>query len=85
MQSQTVIRRKLGAEESLLLYSDGLSEACNAKGEEYGIDRLRGHLLEMNSSGPKALVGRIVEDLNQFLAHASRTDDISIMAIQRLT
>ena len=34
-------RREIRAGDTLVLYSDGLIEAANSSGEEYGEDRLR--------------------------------------------
>ena len=69
--------------DTLLLYSDGVTEAGGESGEEFGDDRLI-HALRVNQSQPaEALVKSIVEDVNQFSA-GSRSDDVTVVALRGL-
>jgi|SRR6266850_1207762 len=69
--------------DTLLLYTDGLSEARDRSGAEYGAERLSRLLAEGRAARPKALVAAILEDLAAFRPGAPRRDDLSLMAIQR--
>jgi phosphoserine phosphatase RsbU/P len=67
--------------DTLLLYSDGVTEAGAESGEEFGEDRLI-HALRVNQSLPaEPLVQAIVEDVNQFSA-GSRSDDVTVVALR---
>jgi sigma-B regulation protein RsbU (phosphoserine phosphatase) len=69
--------------DTLLLYSDGVTEAGAELGEEYGDDRLH-HALRANHALPaEALVQAIVGDVNEF-SSGSRSDDVTVVALRGL-
>jgi sigma-B regulation protein RsbU (phosphoserine phosphatase) len=69
--------------DTLLLYSDGVTEAGADSGEEFGEDRLI-HALRVNQSQPaEALVQAIVDDVNEF-SGAARSDDVTVVALRGL-
>jgi phosphoserine phosphatase RsbU/P len=69
--------------DGLFLYTDGLSEACNGTGEEFGESRLAEAVKRNRGLAPNRLVDACLSDLERFLAGAPLADDLSIMAIQR--
>lgn len=70
--------------DTLLIFTDGLTEAENSFGDEYGKDRL-GELLSKYSLEPlDRLMNFIVDDLNGFRAGKHLSDDLTIMAIRKL-
>src|SRR5262249_48661828 len=68
--------------ETLLLYSDGISEAMNDQGEWYGLERLRACL-----AGPTislAALGRtILDDVRSFVNGRPPVDDMSLVGLRR--
>lgn len=70
--------------ESLVLYSDGLTEATNAGGEQYGEARVVNLLRRTGSTSPSALLGAIVQDVQSFKGTAAKTDDVTILVLQRV-
>lgn len=69
--------------DSLLLYTDGLTEAQNGKGE-YGLERVV-RLAERQRHQPaQELLGCLAEDLETYLAGAPRHDDLTLVALRRL-
>jgi len=75
-------RQKLHAGDTLVLYTDGISEAENDGGDEYGVDRLRA-LVELHCSGcPVQLVNACKEHLTDFRGQRERFDDETLLAIQ---
>jgi sigma-B regulation protein RsbU (phosphoserine phosphatase) len=80
--SATKLRLPAGA--SLFLYSDGLTEARNPFDEEYGIERLSGLLWRHQALSAQALVQTCLEDLKTFQSGNGQTDDLTMMAIQRV-
>jgi sigma-B regulation protein RsbU (phosphoserine phosphatase) len=73
---------RLGSGDTLLLYTDGLLEAQNANGEEYGIERVS-LLAATAPPQPKATIAACVRDLAAFRGTAGSTDDLTILAIRR--
>lgn len=71
----------LDARDTLLLYSDGVTEATNSAGDEYGEDRLIRTLRESMAPTANHLVREIVSTVSAF-SGASRMDDITVVAIR---
>lgn len=74
---------RLAPGEMLLLYTDGLLEAQNATGVEYGIERLSALAASANWQ-PQAIVDACVRDLAAFCGPTGPTDDLTILAVSRL-
>ncbi|HEV2176153.1 MAG TPA: SpoIIE family protein phosphatase [Terriglobia bacterium] len=75
---------RLGAGDSLLLYTDGLSEARNPRDEEYGELRLAALASGRHAVAAPELVGRCVEDVAVFRSGTPLADDMTVMAVHRL-
>jgi sigma-B regulation protein RsbU (phosphoserine phosphatase) len=69
--------------ETLMLYSDGLTEARNREEEEYGVDRLAAALSRRPDRRPKEIVLASLEDVARFRAGAPAGDDLTLLAIRR--
>ena len=68
--------------DSLLLYTDGVTEAMNSAGEFFGSSRL----LEICSDSstddsPEALLVRIGDSMTAFTAGTPQSDDITLLAV----
>jgi GAF domain-containing protein len=74
---------ELGQGDSLLLYTDGLTEAFSPSGELFGEERLVGALQShpMNSAGD--VVNAVEEHLNEFLQATPLADDLTMLVVQR--
>jgi sigma-B regulation protein RsbU (phosphoserine phosphatase) len=68
---------------ALLLYTDGLSEAQNQAGVEYGRSRLSDLCSRNLNSSPEKLINACLADLSTFRANAPQIDDLSLLAIRR--
>ena len=76
-------RLRMTQGESLVLFTDGLSEAANPSDVEYGTERL-GRVVEKSSErSPQAMVRACLEDLAAFQSGTPKRDDLSVMAIHR--
>ncbi|MCG3162132.1 MAG: RNA polymerase-binding transcription factor DksA [Acidobacteria bacterium] len=75
-------KAQLAPGDSLLLYTDGLSEARNSSDEEYGIERLAKLASERHSLPPQSLLSACLEDLKRFSAGARQGDDLTVMSIR---
>jgi sigma-B regulation protein RsbU (phosphoserine phosphatase) len=76
-------RLALSPGEGLLVCTDGVLEAQDAAGAEYGADRLTALLASVRDLPPVALVDRCAADLGAFLSGARADDDVTIMAVRR--
>jgi sigma-B regulation protein RsbU (phosphoserine phosphatase) len=74
---------RLAPGDTLLLYTDGLLEAQNATGVEYGIERLAA-LAASATRQPKVTVDACLRDLAVFRGAPGADDDLTILAISRL-
>ena len=70
------------AGDTLVLYTDGISEAENDGGNEYGIDLLRAIVEKHCGGGPIQLVDACKQDLDGFRARGQHLDDETLLAIQ---
>ena len=69
--------------ERLLLYTDGVSEAFNAKEEEYGEPRMTAFIQAQASLSSEDLIRRLVNDVLAFCDPAKPHDDMTLMAVAR--
>lgn len=74
---------QLGHGDGLIVYTDGLSESTDASGQQYGEERILNLLKSNVSLSPTELVSAYMSDLNSFASRQGRTDDLTIMALQR--
>jgi len=66
--------------DTLLIYSDGVTEAESPSGEDFGEERLVRCLRENHGASAQALVQMIVENVSEF-SHGSRFDDVTVVAV----
>jgi len=69
--------------DTLVLYSDGLSEARRADGEEFGQEGIERHLARALRGSARQTVRALRDELEVFLGGASRSDDLTILALRR--
>jgi sigma-B regulation protein RsbU (phosphoserine phosphatase) len=68
--------------DTLLLYTDGVTEAAAADGSLFGLDRLCALLRDSAASAePEALVRRIVETVTAHAADFHASDDLTVLAV----
>jgi phosphoserine phosphatase RsbU/P len=71
------------AGDCLVLYTDGVTEAANAVGLEYGAERLCSVLARRIDQAPPELIAACLADLSAFLDGAVLSDDLTILALAR--
>jgi phosphoserine phosphatase RsbU/P len=79
----TVHRTRLEPDDSLLLYTDGISEAKDAAGEDFGLDGLTRAAASRYSWKPNDLVAACITDLEKHCSGGRQLDDQTLMVIQR--
>jgi sigma-B regulation protein RsbU (phosphoserine phosphatase) len=74
---------KMERGDSLMLYTDGLSEAFDADGKQYGFNRSSSLVARCNRLAPRDLLAAIFDDLHKFRAGCPPSDDLTIMVLRR--
>jgi len=69
--------------DGVVLYSDGISEAMDASGAEYGDDRIIQLIGSRNAQNPAALVAACSADLARFRTGAPKLDDVTMLVLTR--
>jgi phosphoserine phosphatase RsbU/P len=69
--------------DSLLLYTDGISEAVNATGAEYGAARLSNIAHERHGRVPQELAAACMKDLQIYSNGTKQRDDQTLMVVHR--
>nr|MBN2276453.1 PP2C family protein-serine/threonine phosphatase [candidate division Zixibacteria bacterium] len=75
-------RIMLQNDDWLVQYTDGINEAVNPGGEEFGMDRFTGILKENMSAYPADLIERTMNRHEAFVGTADQFDDITLMVMK---
>jgi sigma-B regulation protein RsbU (phosphoserine phosphatase) len=67
----------------LLLYTDGVTDACNLAQEEFGLQRLRNLVATCGELGAQETLDCINGAVSRFVGDAPATDDITMVVIRR--
>ena len=79
-----VSQATLAAGETLVSFSDGITEAMNAAGEPYGDTRLLEALRLHATESAAALVETIIDRVDEYMAGAPQADDMTLLIVRRL-
>ena len=69
--------------ETLLVYTDGVTEAMNEAKDLFGEDRLEKAVTGVDGLSAEKIAERVIERVESFVLEAERSDDITLLAIQR--
>jgi sigma-B regulation protein RsbU (phosphoserine phosphatase) len=81
-ETYSAARVKLEKGDRLVLYTDGLSEARDEANVEYGDDRLPSVLHDCQTLPARALIDRLLSDVQEFSSNVRTADDLTLMAIE---
>ena len=81
MQSQ---RLELRRGDCLLLYTDGVSEAQNPAGTEFGIEPMIEIVANRRPGSAQDIVHTCLEKVSAFRSGLPSKDDLTIMALERI-
>ncbi len=73
----------LNSGEALVIYSDGVSEAANLKGEEFGMDRLSQVVQKNLAASASGLRDKVESSLSNFTQTAPAGDDITLVIVKK--
>lgn len=73
----------LKRDDCLLLYTDGVTEALDARGDEFGADRMLDCIRASAPEGAPAIITRVIDELRSFVGAQPQNDDITLIAIRK--
>ena len=68
--------------DTIIVYTDGITDAENPQPEMFGKTRLRTLMRSIHESTATAITERIVERVREFTAGADQADDITLLAVR---
>jgi phosphoserine phosphatase RsbU/P len=75
-------RIRLAPGDSLVCFSDGVTEATNAAGALFGEERLVDFLAGHTRSHPTELLGSIIGEVDAYMALAPMADDVTLLVVR---
>ena len=74
----------LERDDCLVLYTDGVTEALNTEGDEFGLERTIEAVRASATDGAQAIVKRVIDDVRNFTGSNPQNDDITLIAIRKI-
>lgn len=72
----------LDSKDALLFYTDGIVEAFDAGGEQYGEERLKRQLRDHGASNPESVCTHVTTDLKAHCKEHPRVDDLTLLVVK---
>ena len=70
--------------DRIVMYTDGITEAMNGQGEEFGEERLKRILIDGPSLTSQEILDHIVSEVNRFTEGMPQADDITMVVFQAM-
>jgi sigma-B regulation protein RsbU (phosphoserine phosphatase) len=85
IDDNTYVRRSitLAPGDTLLLYTDGVTEAEDLESAQFGTKRLEQTIVEMRGQPARRVVERVIERVAEFANGAPQSDDVTCIAVVR--
>jgi phosphoserine phosphatase RsbU/P len=69
--------------DCLVFYTDGVTEALDRNGEEFGLEAMKRAVQASAPQGAAAVVNRVAADVRAFIGDQPQNDDITLIAIRK--
>jgi sigma-B regulation protein RsbU (phosphoserine phosphatase) len=66
----------------LFIFTDGVAEAINEGGEEFGESRIISSILSSPGDTAEAILNRVMGEVNSFVGYARQHDDITVLVLR---
>ena len=76
------VETEFDSEDTLLLFTDGVSEATNQDGEEYGLQNLKVFASENASYSPNVVNRKLINKLDTYTSSELERDDITLLCVK---
>src|SRR5437868_4700368 len=73
----------LERDDCLVLYTDGVTEALDGEGYEFGLERTIQSVRASATNGASAIITRVIDDVRNFAGSQPQNDDITLIAIHK--
>jgi serine phosphatase RsbU (regulator of sigma subunit)/integral membrane sensor domain MASE1 len=73
----------LSASDTVVMYTDGVTEAMNIQGELFGPERLEAVIKQNSNASSEELVEHIIKAVREFTSGAPQSDDITLLILHR--
>ncbi len=73
----------LERDDCLMLYTDGVTEALDANGDEFGPERMIRSLQASASEGAQGVINRLTADVRDFVGGHPQHDDITLIVVRK--
>ena len=74
---------KIAPGETLMLYSDGVTDAQNTENEEFGNDRLLNEASKQLGQAPSKMQNAVLDKIRTFVDEAPQFDDMTLLVLRR--
>ncbi len=75
---------RLNSGDFILMYTDGLTDAADPRGQRFGSDQVRQMVIEHRRAAPGELATALTDAVTRFRAERPLFDDITLVVIKRL-
>ncbi|MBQ1669986.1 MAG: serine/threonine-protein phosphatase, partial [Prevotella sp.] len=69
--------------DTIVLFTDGVTEAIDIAEKEYGDDRIKDCLAKHSGNSCQQIIDAIKADVSNFVGEAEQSDDITLLALKR--
>ena len=69
--------------DTLILYSDGVSEAMNSEGEEFSVKRLQELFISQPPTCARMAIGLVLGAVSEFAGDTPQSDDVTCLVLHR--
>src|SRR5437773_7785351 len=73
----------LERDDCLVLYTDGVTEALDTEGNEFGLERMIQSVRASATDGAQAIIRQVIDDVRNFTGSHPQSDDITLIAIRK--
>ncbi|MFN8415396.1 MAG: PP2C family protein-serine/threonine phosphatase [Cytophagaceae bacterium] len=73
---------KLGRDNVMLLYTDGVSECNNEQGDEYGTEHIQELVAKSETGQENNLIQTVIDDLMRYKGPVGYNDDVTLLSIK---
>ena len=73
----------LERDDCLILYTDGVTEALDGEGDEFGLERAMHSVRASAGKGASAVITRLIDDVRSFVGSTPQHDDITLIVIRK--
>jgi len=67
----------------IFLYTDGITEALDSEGNEFGLERMIAAVRSSAKEKAQAIVNRMIDELRNFVGSTPQNDDITLIVIRK--